>query len=316
MMGPVGKRKCCPAFCMIVACIGALGCAGRGESSKRFTESEPSGKVIGAIREAGGVALGEPLALSVDFQGNIYVGDGIPGRVVWFDSSGKLGLEFQAPAGSPGFYPSDVKLKDFFVYVLDEVNRKVVRFDRSGTYRDVLINFADEIGGERTSPSGFDVDRSGRIAVSDEENHRVLLFDAYLSLEMVFGTYGSHEGRLNSPQGVSFSSNSRLLVADTGNGRIQVFDGGGSFIRTVPVDAKDNPLRAPRRVVEDREGRLYVADPEAGAVFVFDVEGRALLSLRPGDGVEFRPTDVEIVSERVLYVTDTAGRAVFLFRVM
>jgi tripartite motif-containing protein 71 len=261
--------------------------------------------------------LGEPLAVSVDFQGGIFIADGIPGRIVRFDPDGGGSFEFQNPSNSPGFYPSDCTLQGFFLYAVDEVTRTILRFDKDGAYRDILLTFTGElIGGGRVSPYGLDVAPSGRIAVTDIENHRILLYDAYLSLELVFGSYGSFEGQLDSPRGISFTPDNRLLVSDTGNGRLILFDDTGTYLRTIPSAGADNPLIQPRRAVMDRSGRVYVADPGAGAVVVFD-SGGAPVSLLIPEGVDrFEPTDVAIVDGVHLYVTDAAGGTLYILKVM
>ncbi len=306
-------------FISIISILAALclqGCSGAAESVTRFGAAEKGTKPAAAFSQAGDVGLGEPLAAAVDFLGNIFVADGIPGRIVLMGGGKNRGLEFQAPQSSPGFYPSDVKLQGFFIYAVDEVNRRILRFDKDGAYRDVLLSFDELVAGKRTSPSGMDVDASGRIAVTDTENHRVLIYDTYLSLELVFGSYGSFAGQLNSPGGVSFAQGDILVVADTGNRRIAIFDDGGRFLRTIPSGKMKNPMQKPRRVVMDESGSLFVADPAAGKVFVFGTDGSLIDAIRPEGGKKFRPTDVELDASGRLYVADDGSRSVLVFKVM
>jgi sugar lactone lactonase YvrE len=260
--------------------------------------------------------LGEPLAVSVDLRGDIYVADGLPGRVIHFTEDGTTALEFETPASSPGFYPCDVKLHGFFLYAIDEVGRTLLRFDQDGAYRDILLNFNEEIFGRRISPFGMDVDPSGRVVITDIENHQILVFDSYLSLEFAFGNFGSYPGQLDSPQGVSFTKTGDLVVADTGNRRVQFFGDGGNLVRVVPRADQDNPLVAPRRAVLDNSGRLYVADPEAGRLFLFDEAGGLERSLTPAGFDDFMPTDVKVTRNGRIFVTDAASRSLFVFKVM
>lgn len=264
-------------------------------------------------REAAGSALAEPLALSVDFAGAVYVGDGVPGRIVSWTASGDGSLEFQRPGQQPGFYPSDIEVSGFFVYALDPIERTLLRFDNRGAYRDILIQFDELSAGRRTTPVGLDVDAHGRIAVSDVGNHRVIVFDAYLSVEFVFGNYGSHEGQFDGPQGVSFTPTGGFVVSDTGNRRIQLFDAGGKFSRSLP-SADANPLVRPRRAASDRDGNVYVADPDARRVFVFSADGALVRSIFPADAADFRPTDIEIDGANAIYVTDAASASVLVFQ--
>jgi hypothetical protein len=261
-----------------------------------------------------GLTLGEPLAVAVDFEGRVVIADGSPGRLVrWNRGVGEGGeQEFQRPASSVGFYPTDAAIRGFFAYAVDESGRRVLRFDDDGAYRDVLLSFEGLSLGRRVSPYSVAVDQSGRVAISDVENHQILIFDAYLTLEIAFGNFGAYEGQLSSPQGVSFSPRGELVVADTGNRRVQVFSDGGAFLRSVPSPGLPNPLRRPRRAVIDAAGRTIVADPAAGAVFVFDTDGSLERAVAPGRA--FAPTDVELSRGGLLFVTDEASRSVLVFK--
>jgi tripartite motif-containing protein 71 len=280
-----------------------------GDGPKRL---EP----LAVFGEVGRLELGEPLAVAVDFVGNAIVADGSPGRLVTFDRQGRRAQESEQPPGNPGFYPTDITMYGFFAYVVDETGRTIVRFDKDGTYRDVLLDFDNLSGTRRVSPYGIGADSQGRIAVTDVENHQVLLLDSYLRLDIVFGNYGSWPGQLDTPLGVSFTSTGEIVVADSGNRRIQYFSDAGVPRRVVPGKDKDNPLLLPRRAVTDGNGVLYVADPEAQRVFVFDPAGRLLEEVVPEAVDGFQPTDVELGRDGKLYVTDAKKRVLYVFQVM
>jgi DNA-binding beta-propeller fold protein YncE len=280
------------------------------------------GPVLEAVRplvaygEMGGIVLGEPLAVAVDFDGNAIVGDGSPGRLVMYDREGARAMEYDQPHGYPGFFPTDIALYGFFAYAIDERSRLLVRFDKDGTYLDVLLNFEQFTGTRRVSPYGMGVDAQGRIAITDIENHQVLLIDSFLRLDILFGNYGSYPGQLDTPLGVSFTATGEVVVADTGNRRVQFFSDAGEPLRVVPADGEPNPLRMPRRAVVDRDGVVYVADPESGAVFIFDGQGRLSRGIAP-EGVDgFQPTDLEIHRDGKLFVTDAMSRVLYVFKVM
>ena len=77
--------------------------------------------------------------------------------------------------------------------------------------------------GRRINPLGLAVDESGRIVVTDGQNHQVILFDMYLSVELVFGSYGAHPGQFDIPDGVVVTKEGNIFVSDSGNRRVQVF---------------------------------------------------------------------------------------------
>jgi len=266
--------------------------------------------------EVGRLDLGEPLAVAVDFDGNAIVADGSPGRVVMFDREGKRSLEFEQPLGNPGFFPTDITLYGFFTYAVDERQRTLIRFDKDGTYRDVLINFNQLTGTRRVSPYGIGTDAQGRIAITDIENHQVLLLDSFLRVDIVFGNFGSWPGQLDTPLGVSFTSSGDIVVSDSGNRRIQYFTDAGEPQRVVPQGDQPNPLLLPRRAVVAGDGTMFVADPQAGGVFSFDAEGRFMRKIVPAGIEGFQPTDLEIHRDGKLYVTDALSRVLYVFQVM
>ncbi len=267
------------------------------------------------MRACDRVSFGAPAALCVDFGGTVYVADSSPPRLLSYTESSKRCVEFQTPDEWPAFRPSDVAVRGFFVYAVDEPDRALLRWDASGTWRDVLLNFEDlTTPGRRISPYGLDVDAStGRVAVTDVENHQVILLDSYLDVDVAFGNYGAFAGQLDGPLGVSFTPRGELLVADTGNARVQFFTDAGTFRRTLPAEGVASPMRRPRRAVATDDGRVLVADPSAGRVFEFAADGALLRALTPEGGARFEPSDIAVARDGRFYVTDTATQSLFAF---
>jgi sugar lactone lactonase YvrE len=262
------------------------------------------------------VTLGDPRAVTVDFGGMVVIADGSPPRLVSYRPVGGQCQEFQAPADRPAFRPSGVAVRGFFVYAVDESNRLLLRWDSSGTYRDVLLNFEDLQDRRRVSPHGLDVDDSGRTAITDVENHQVIVLDTYMKVDVAFGNFGSFEGQFNAPEGIAFTPHGELLVADTGNARLQIFTDTGAFRRVVPATGMPNPMRRPRRGVMAEDGRIFVADPVAGRVFEFSAEGGLTRAIVPQVTGPFQPTDVALTRDGVLYVTDSASQSLYAIKVM
>lgn len=292
--------------------VGGASTAGAWPGSARVQRLEP----VAVFGEVGRLELGEPLAVAVDFDGNAVVADGSPGRILLISGDGKRSLEFEQPFGNPGFFPTDITQYGFFTYAVDERQRTLVRFDKDGTYRDVLLDFNQLTGTRRVSPYGIGADAQGRIAITDVENHQVLLLDSYLRVDIVFGNFGSWPGQLDTPLGVSFASKGEIVVSDSGNRRIQYFTDAGEPKRVVPTGDDANPLEMPRRAAVARDGTLFVADPKAGAVFSFDAGGRYVGKIVPSDADRFQPTDLEILRDGRLYVTDALRSVLYVFQVM
>ncbi|MBP2681132.1 MAG: cell surface protein [Candidatus Krumholzibacteriota bacterium] len=299
---------------LVILCSGLVSAGCGAAADRNAGAAEPSGETPQAVyRDVGGLPLGDPLGLAVDFSGNMYIADGVPGRLVCWLAGGKGSLEFQKPSQQPGFFPCDVEVSAFFVYALDPSERTLLRFDNRGAYRDVLIDFDEVDAGRKIVPSGLDVDSYGRVAVSDAGSHQVILFNSYLEVELSFGSYGSHAGQFDEPQGVAFMPDGGFLVTDTGNKRVQLFDAGGKFIAVVP-SGESTPLVKPRRSVADKNGNLYVADPAAGRVFVFGSDGVLVRAVVPAGSTRFRPTDIDVDPAGAIYVTDAATASLLVFR--
>jgi len=317
---------CTSLVAMLCAMSSVSGCGGgAASSSSQPGKVEPSTDAVvdeairlvpeAMFRQQGDVTLGAPLAVSVDFGGIAFVADASPARIVAWDAEKTQVVEFNQPP-TPGFYPTDLSVRGFFVYVIDERGRTLLRFDNVGTFRDVLLNFETLTDSRRVSPYSIAVQETGRLAVTDIENHQVLVLNNYVRLEVAFGNYGSFEGQFDTPRGISFTPDGNLLVADTGNARLQLFSDGGTYLRQIPPPGVESPLHKPVRAVAAPDGRMYVADQTAGRIFVFTPSGMPAGSFMPEGATRFEPTDVELTTDGRLFVTDTAAQLLYVFKGM
>jgi|GEM_PF-991206 len=320
------SRGVFPTFAAVISCAFLFSAAAARTDALR---------PVRIIRSRGELKPGAPLALVIDFRGNAYVADGSPGRILAMPGlDPKKTLEYEQPPGMAGFYPTSIGVRGFFLYAVDETSRRLLRYDDHGAFRDVLFEFDDRVESRRASPFGLAVDPTGRVAITDVENHQVVLIDNYLVVRLVFGSYGKFDGQFDTPRGVSFTAAGNLLVADTGNRRVQRCSDGGAFLQRIPARG-DNPLKRPRRAVEWNDGRVAVADPVAGAVVVFGRDGllvRAFApprddgesgahapvdssggaqSLQPDDS--FAPMDLAVGRDGALYVIDGGSAAIYVF---
>ena len=309
---------------LIIVIMLALACASspppahdtRASDSTAVVPAQPL-EPLWAMRACERASFGEPVAVTLDFGGTVYVADASPPRVVSYAEETQRCIEFQPPDDSPAFRPSDVAVRGFFVYAVDEPDRALLRWDASGSWRDVLVNFEDlDTPGRRISPFGLDVDAStGRVAVTDVENHQILVFDTYLDVDVAFGHYGAHPGQLDTPRGVSFTPRGELLVADSRNARVQFFSDAGTFRRAIPDGSGASPMRQPRNAVAGEDGRVWVADPAARHVFEFAPDGVLTRSIVPPGNARFEPTDVAVTRSGRLYVTDAATQTLYAFAI-
>ncbi|MBI2223042.1 MAG: hypothetical protein HYU53_17775 [Acidobacteria bacterium] len=126
-------------------------------------------------------------------------------------------------------------------------------------------------------------DETGRLAVVDNGNHRVVVLDAQLNFVTEFGGHTSDDnppGTFEYPWGVAIDGQGRFFVSDPLNHRVQVFDAGGAFLwafgsdETSPVPFAAD-LSSPSAVGFDRQGRLLVADTDRSRILRIDLTAGA-----------------------------------------
>ena len=188
-----------------------------------------------------------PWGVAVDAAGNVYVADTNNHRIKKHNSSGTFvrtwgwgvqdgTAEFQTCTfgplcliGLPGSGdgqlggPAGVAVDSFGnVYVADNLNERIQKFDGDGTYLAQWGTWGDG-DGELNRPSDVAVGVSGSVYVVDNLNHRIQMFDRNHTFLTKWGTQGSGDGEFESPRGVAVDGRGDIYVADTSNHRIQVF---------------------------------------------------------------------------------------------
>lgn len=162
--------------------------------------------------------FGLPSGITVDSQGNVYVGDFFGARVQKFDSDGNYLGEWGSSGDGPGEFTIVSGLatdNQDNVYVVDFnpfAGSRVQKFDGDGNFLDQW-----DIG------NGVDVSigPDGILHVVRSETNAIAVFTPDFS--SVTGWAGDGFG-LNEPQGIAVDSNGRIYVSNRGNNTIQVWD--------------------------------------------------------------------------------------------
>ena len=76
-------------------------------------------------------------------------------------------------------------------------------------------------GDELQSPCGIAVNTTGKIAMTDVQDHCVYIFDKEGNCLRNLGSRGRHAGQYEQPWRVKFLNDNEILIADQGNHRIQ-----------------------------------------------------------------------------------------------
>jgi len=138
----------------------------------------------------------------------------------------------------------------FVVTVKHRQYRPVLSFGQQGSNAGML-----------STPWGVAVNERDEIAVTDNGNNRVQLFNSDGTYLRSFGRKGDKNGEFNFPTGIGFDKNANIIVADCQNRRVQCFSSQGEHLNTFSsYGYLDHQLRGPHGLSVDNEGNIIVAD--------------------------------------------------------
>lgn len=280
-----------------------------------------------------------PRSIDIAANGDVLIGERNNNRVsIWRpDGTGNytpFGTFGTRGEGEDQFKaPNDVDvMADGRVAVVDtEHNRlQIWQPDGSGNYvHELTFSDTSASGTALSYPQGITELSDGRLAVTDRDNDRIVLFAddgagsyAYDSEITGVGTSG---GAFRGPYRVMEQSNGNLLISDTGvfaepardcdtidsNNRLVFYtpdgSGGYSYLSEFREMDPGNPyaLCGPRGVVERADGTLLVAD--TGSDYVKMLEARYNIGTRYVDGDMVRvtlPDYANITSESLVAASD------------
>ncbi len=162
------------------------------------------------------------------------------------------------------------------LYVADSSAPMVQVLSLSG-HVEKTIPIPGVAAGDRVPrPIGIAVSPDGRIAVSDANNHRVLLLDGDGRLVKAVGTGSRASGAegFNVPGNLVMDGGGYVYVVDILNGRVVQLSPEGTFVRQYgqPGDTAGR-LARPKGVAVDSGGHVFVSDGLKAAIEVFSPEG-------------------------------------------
>ena len=177
-------------------------------------------------------------------------------------------------------------------------------------------------------PAGIALAADGRLFVTDEFRHQVVIFptDVVYSYpdfnpdgERIgeWGERGAAPGQLDAPSGIAFDANDDVYVVDTGNNRIQKFSKDGEYRMGWGVaGAGTGEFDKPWGIAIDAQGAVYVADWGNDRVQKFSSDGEYIMSFggRATDGGDLNhPANVAVDSDGDVYVTDWGNNRVQIY---
>jgi DNA-binding beta-propeller fold protein YncE len=164
-------------------------------------------------------------AMTIDMDGNLYIGDSVTSQVLVYDPGFRLKRKFGSKGRENGQFEAIGHIatdRSGKIYVTDPSGIPVQVFDRNG-------NFLRGWGKHETGvmnfslPAGIAVDSKGRVIVLDTLRQEIKFFDADGNFLMRAGGFGSRPGEVAFPIAVAVDSADRIYVVEKVGGRVQVF---------------------------------------------------------------------------------------------
>jgi sugar lactone lactonase YvrE len=225
-----------------------------------------------------------PHDVAVAPDGTIYVANsGMYGVVRVSGGAYVLGAGPGTGEGQLNFPRGVCAAPDGSVYVADTNNARLQVFDRDGIVTRV-IGRPGYLDGEFLRPQGLDVG-GGLLAVADNRNHRVQIFDLErerldrqpVAVAMA-GGHGDGAGLMKLPADVAFDAAGDVHAAVEMQNVVKVYGTDGAFKRT--YGARDG-LNGPEGICRGEGRTLYVADTGNGRVLEYNVNGKRTGELKP-----------------------------------
>ena len=161
-------------------------------------------------------------------------------------------------------------------------------------------------------PWGVAVNARDEIAVTDEDNHRVQIFNSEGNFLRSFGRYGNKAGEFKYPKGIAFHKNGNVFVADWFNHRIQIFSGEGEYMGSFGGKGSlASQLTEPSGLSVDSDGNIIVADAGNKLIKIFSPDDKFVMKI--GGQSSFANPVHCVQCDRYLIVSDNSAHCIKVF---
>jgi DNA-binding beta-propeller fold protein YncE len=206
--------------------------------------------------------------------------------------------------------PSDLALHEGSLFVLDDLNGRIVEFTLQGSYR----RSTPLPGGSRSSYLAVDLGGDDHFYLAASAKGKIVVIDKGGSVVREFDT-GGKDGT-SEPVGIDVSRGT-CFVADNEEHKVKVFDLEGKTLgEWGGIGDTPRKLRYPFRVLQDSTGRVIVTDSLNSRVKAYTPKGEPLLDFGEFGVVEgtlFRPAGISVWGANRILVSDNYLGSVQLF---
>ncbi|GHU26203.1 hypothetical protein FACS1894172_18260 [Spirochaetia bacterium] len=234
-----------------------------------------------------------PQNLAVDEEGYVYVVDYGNRRVSKFDPDGTFILSFgtKNPDFSGFVSPTGIAARNGRIYVADSAAKRIVIFDRNGSYRGILVSTG------LNGPESLRFLPDERLLIAD--SNRLLAVDLNTAIVTELGLTGSSRVRITN---AASAVNGTILTANFAGNEVSVMTGidnmaSGLFVQIDRIVSDAFPTITVDISVQDRLRRPIVGLNDSN--FVLTEKGGVVADQKfLGSGSLSTESDIAIVLER------------------
>ncbi len=269
---------------------------------------------------AAAAQLKNPSDIAIDAGGNLYICDGLNNRIRKVNTSGIISTV--AGTGTAGYngdniaatdaqisYPSSIAVDvSGNIFFTDDHNYRIRKIDASGVITTIAGTGTSGFTGSNIPATsaqigaciGIDIDGSGNIYFTDENNARIFKINNVGTLTVVAGKgVGAHTGDggmatdagLEQPCGLAIDVNGSIYFAEHSGNTVRKVDTHGMITTIAGTGtmgyagdggaATAALLYLPYSVAVDKNGNVYISDND----LVRRVDPNGIISTYAGDGV-------------------------------
>ena len=272
--------------------------------------------------------INQPLGVTLDSLGNIYIADTNNYRIRKIDTNGiiktiagsGIAIPFSDKEGNNGpalaskISPTSIVVDKLGnLYITDTYNHEIRKIDTNGIIKTIIgdgrvgSGYSGDNGkaidARLSFPKSLSIDNIGNLYISDSINNRIRKVDTNDIITTIAGNGASGyigdngkaiDARLNGPTLGKIDKEGNLYISDTYNNRIRKVDING-IITTISggsigdnIKANESILFSPNSLSTDSSGNMYISDTENNKIRKVDING--IITTIAGNGIE--PTGI------------------------
>lgn len=177
-------------------------------------------------------------------NGLIYVSDSGSDEIILLDTLGNQINTFGGYGWDENSFdnPADVFADPLSIYVADNNNHKIKRFDKNLNFISSLYKRESEFLQEQFGyPVSCATSNQGDLYFIDSENKRIMKFDIFGNFILNFGGFDAGKYQLSNPKQLAISSWNYIFVIDGSD--IVIFDNFGNGTNRINIGMPVNSIR-------------------------------------------------------------------------